>query len=63
MENVEIFDIYGRKVATKFPSNSLEGWQPQADGVVVNISHFPAGIYFVRIQTEKGTVTKKVVKY
>ena len=62
MENVEIFDIYGRKVEAKFPSNELEGWQPQADGVVFNISHLSAGIYFVKIITEQGEIVKKVVK-
>jgi hypothetical protein len=59
---INIFDIYGRKVAAKFPSNSLEGWQPQADGVVFNISHLASGIYMVQIQTDKGMITKKVVK-
>jgi len=29
---------------------------------VIGISHLPAGIYFIRIQTEEGTVTRKVVK-
>jgi len=62
IENVEIFDVYGRNVGSKFPSKNLEGWQPQADGVVLDISHFPAGIYFVKIHTESGMVTKKVVK-
>jgi len=62
IENVEIFDIYGRNVVTKFPSNLLEGWQPKADGVVFNISHLYAGIYFVQITTEQGVVTKKIVK-
>jgi hypothetical protein len=46
----------------KFPSNSLEGWQPQADGVVLNIAHLANGIYFLKIQTEKGALTRKVVK-
>ena len=55
---IEIFDVYGRNVGVKFPSNSLEGWQPQADGVVLNISHLPAGIYFLRVNGE----TIKVVK-
>jgi hypothetical protein len=40
----------------------LEGWQPQADGVVLNISHLQAGIYFVKIQTEKESIIKKVIK-
>ena len=59
---VEVFDIYGRNVGFKFPSNKLEGWQPQADGVVFNISHLQSGIYFVKITTENGIVMKKVVK-
>jgi hypothetical protein len=28
----------------------------------IDISHLPAGIYFVQITTEKGIVTKRVVK-
>jgi hypothetical protein len=28
----------------------------------LDISHFPSGIYFVQIITEKGVVTKKIVK-
>jgi hypothetical protein len=31
-------------------------------GVVLNISHLPAGSYFVRIKTENGVVVRKVVK-
>ena len=62
IESVDIFDIYGRNVGSIFPSKNLEGWQPQAEGVVFDISHFPAGIYFLKIHTENGIVTKKVVK-
>jgi len=60
--DVEIFDIYGRNVGFKFPSKNLEGWQPKADGVVFDISHLQAGIYFLKIHTENGVVTRKVVK-
>jgi hypothetical protein len=28
----------------------------------MDISHLPVGVYFVKIQTEKGTFNKKVVK-
>jgi len=59
---VEVFDVYGRKVGGKFPSNVLEGWQPQADGVVIDLTVLQPGVYFVRIQTEHGVVMKKVVK-
>ena len=62
IKGVEIYDIYGRKVGEKFPSNILEGWQPQADGVVINLTVFPTSIYFAKITTEQGDVLKKVVK-
>jgi len=60
--DVVIYDIYGRKVGSKFPSNALEGWQPQADGVVINITHLSKGVYFLKITTEKGIVMQKVIK-
>jgi len=28
----------------------------------LNLSHLPAGMYFVKITTDKGVVTKKIVK-
>ena len=62
INKVEVFDVSGRKVATKFPSNELDGGQPQAGGVVLNISHLPSGVYFLQIKTDQGIVTKKVVK-
>jgi len=62
IDNVEIFDIYGRKVGDKFPSKVLEGGQPQADGVIINIAHLQAGIYFVKITMGQGFAVRKVVK-
>jgi hypothetical protein len=73
MINVEVYDVYGKRIEiprsarndaeeTKFPSNSLEGWQPQADGVVLNLSNLPAGIYFFKIETENGYIVKKIIK-
>jgi autotransporter-associated beta strand protein len=72
IENVEVFDVYGKKIeiprfawndgGAKFPSNSLKGWQPQADGVVLNIAHLANGIYLLRIQTERGAVVHKIIK-
>ena len=59
---VEVYDIYGRKVEARFPSNLLEGWQQQADGVVLDISHLPAGIFLLKLQTAIGVLVKKIVK-
>ena len=54
IENVEIYDVFGRNMGVKFPSFGGAG--------VVNIAHFPTGIYFLRVQTENGVITRKVVK-
>jgi M6 family metalloprotease-like protein len=63
VDKIEVYDIFGRKVEVKFPSNKLEGWQPQADGVVLNISHLQAGIYFIKISTDQEILTKKIIKH
>jgi len=55
IENVEIFDVYGRKVSSHHII-------PTSSNHLINISHLPVGIYFVRISTEKGEVVKKIVK-
>jgi hypothetical protein len=55
MCDFEIYDVFGRK-------QKAEGGRLKAESeIVVNISHLPAGIYFVKIVTENGSVTKKVV--
>jgi len=54
IKSVELFDVYGRKLlshtANLTPQTSL------------NISHLPAGVYFVKVSTETGEVTRKVLK-
>ena len=55
IKEVEIFDIYGKKLSSNHliisSSNQL------------NIAHLPAGVYFVKISTEAGMITSKVIKY
>ena len=55
ISDVEIFDIYGKKLQSHHLIIS-------SSHHLINISHFHAGIYFVRITTEKGIAIKKVVK-
>ena len=54
IEGVEIYDIVGKKQSTVNCQLSTVN--------SIDISHLPAGIYFVRITTEKGVFSKKVVK-
>jgi hypothetical protein len=53
--NVEILDVTGRKLPSHHLIISSSHHQ-------LNISHLQAGIYFVQIQTENGTITKRIVK-
>jgi len=52
---IEIFDLMGKNVLSQ---KAESGKQKELD-----ISHLPSGMYFVRIQTEKGIINKKIVKY
>jgi len=54
IRNLEVYDIIGKK--------SLNINYQLLTVNSIDISHLPAGIYFVKITTEKGVVTKKVVK-
>jgi len=63
IENVEIYDVFGRKAPLSPPKGGKrsfpfgEGWDGAFD-----ISHLPSGVYFVKITTDNGIVTKKIVK-
>ncbi|MEO6349011.1 MAG: T9SS type A sorting domain-containing protein [Aquaticitalea sp.] len=46
---VELYDVLGKRVMDTVATNQL------------NIERFKSGIYFVKIHTVNGTVTKKLV--
>ncbi|MCL2511939.1 MAG: T9SS type A sorting domain-containing protein, partial [Bacteroidales bacterium] len=52
IENVEIFDVMGRKqkIIFNFQLSTF------------NLTDLPSGIYFLKITTETGVITKKVIK-
>ena len=53
IENVEVYDVYGKLITTvKVEDNS----------VVIDLSDNASGVYFTRISTEKGVVTKRIIK-
>ena len=63
--DVEIFDMMGRDVVgTTFTVAHVEtdNYPSLQPTTTINIAHLPTGIYFIRIQTETGTVMRKIVK-
>jgi hypothetical protein len=52
IDNVEIFDVYGKKHHLITSSSHH----------LINIAHLPAGIYFLKISTAAGEVVKKIIK-
>ena len=64
VKNVEIFDLMGKCVAAAVETGrapSLQHPTPTST-TTLNISSFPAGMYFVKITTETGAVTRKIIK-
>ena len=55
IENVEIFDLLG-KIVGVYPCGRPVG------ETIIDIFHLPTGMYFVRILTNEGAVTKKIIK-
>ena len=55
IEKVELFDVFGKKqiiiLNSQFSTLNL-----------IDLSHLPAGVYFIKISTEAGQVVKKIVK-
>ena len=54
VQSVEVFDVYGRNLTphTPYPTPLT----------TINIFHLKSGIYFIKIETETGVITKKVIK-
>jgi len=54
--DIRLFDIMGRQISVVGQSEIGQS------EIIMNIADLPTGIYFIRIQTENGVVTRKVVK-
>ena len=53
IEEVIVYDIYGRQQSTVNGQQSLS----------INVSNLSNGVYFVNVKTSVGSVVKKIVKY
>ena len=51
--SVDIYDINGRKMFTQKLSDSSN---------TINIDHLASGMYLIKVTSEQGTATSKVVK-
>ena len=51
---IEIYDVYGRRQVTETPSHQ--------GNVVIDVENLKSGIYFVKINTEKGNMVKRIIK-
>jgi hypothetical protein len=58
VENIDIFDVYGRNVGV----NTEVRHENSENGILLNISHLSAGVYFLKINTEIGQLIRKVLK-
>ena len=52
---MEVYDVYGKLIRTVVGANNDSPLR-------INVSDFSAGLYFVRVTTEQGMVTKRFVK-
>ena len=57
VQGIEVFDVYGKVIA------GLPQCDSRTDGISrINVSGLANGMYFVRVTTDAGTVTKSFVK-
>ena len=55
LEGIEVIDVYGKVVRTIVGANN---YSP----IRINVNGLANGMYFVRVTTDEGTVTKPFVK-
>ncbi len=53
LRNIEVYDIYGKQ---------LQNLHLNSNSIVVNFAQYASGIYFIKIDGETGTVTRKIVR-
>jgi uncharacterized protein (DUF2141 family) len=58
---VEVFDVYGKRHASRVTRN--DNTSHSSSLISIDISELKAGIYFVKIITDKSILTKKIIKY
>ena len=55
IEKLEVFDINGKSILTKHFENK------ECLGTQIDMSNTQTGIYFLKVSSSKGTITKKLI--
>ena len=55
VEEVSVYDVYGRLQVTEAPSHQ--------DVIRVDVTDLNSGIYFVKVRTEKGETVRRILKF
>ena len=50
MKSIAVYDVLGKVVANSAINNQI------------NVSQFNSGVYMINIETNQGTVTRKIIK-
>ena len=56
LEEVRIYNINGQQT-------TVNSQQTSSTGMTINISNLNSGVYFIKINTEKGNIVKQFIKY
>ena len=54
LKTIEVFDVRGRRLSEEIDE--------EQNFVTLDVNKLETGIYFVKIDTEAGSVTKKIIK-
>ena len=55
-KTLELYDLKGQKIFFKNEFTNTE------EKIKIDISSVPSGIYFIKIETENNTITKRIIK-
>jgi hypothetical protein len=59
---IEIVDVYGKIITTVGTRFIASADSPASAPTQINVSGLAAGMYFVRVTTDRGVVTRPFVK-
>ena len=62
MEGIEVIDVYGKIITTVGTRFIASAQSPASAPIQINVSGLANGMYFVRVTTDEGTVTKTFIK-